>query len=274
MCLILFEWRPHAAEGRRFVAAANRDEFFHRPTARLQSWPRRPHIVAGMDHGASRDAQGLPGTWMGMTRNGRFAALTNVRNPQERTPSPLSRGGLVSRFLANELPPAEYLLDVQARAHRYNGFNLLVGRLLGDDPQLWWYSNRGKQAPRKLTGGVYGLSNASLDTPWPKVVRGVSTFSVALAQSQPSSVPFNALFSLLEDDEPASDASLPTTGVPLEWERVLSPIFIATESYGTRSSTVASVMADGRIDVRERAFFQHENADDDTEIALQIQAVT
>ncbi|HEU4622605.1 MAG TPA: NRDE family protein [Burkholderiaceae bacterium] len=270
---MLFEWRPHASEGRRFTVAANRDEFFHRPTGRLHVWPRRPEVFAGVDDGAPLSALGLPGTWMGVTRQGRFAAITNVRGPQERSPTALSRGGLTTGFLASTLPPAEYLLDVQSRAQRYNGFNLLVGELRGDDPQLWWYSNRGKHAPRKLTAGVYGLSNASLDTPWPKVVRGVSAFSIALARADANSVPFDALFDLLADTTPASDSDLPSTGVPVEWERVLSPIFIATPTYGTRSSTVVSVLTNGRIDVRERAFFPQGNLSNVEEVALQAHAV-
>lgn len=269
MCLIVLRWTPNAQRGARLLVAANRDEFFHRPASPLQRWPQHQDIFAGMDHGAPLARSGVPGTWMGLHRDGRFAALTNVRSPRERHPSAASRGHLVSNYLAGDRPPAEYLLEVQASADRYNGFNLLIGSTRAEEAQLWWYSNRAGGAPRKLAAGVYGLSNAALDTPWPKVVRAVSRFSMLAA----AGVTSDALFELLADPTPATDETLPKTGVPLEWERTLSPIFIATPQYGTRASQVLSVSADGHIDYRERNFDQG-SVHRPTEITLHAQTVT
>lgn len=259
MCLIVFHWSPQAQglQAQRLVVAANRDEFFHRPTEGLQEWAECPGLWAGRDLGAEpRHAalQGLYGTWMGITRQGRFAAVTNVRRPSEKRPHSLSRGELVSAFLAQDLPCAEYLLQVQARANRYNGFNLLVGELLPQlphsEPQLWWYSNRSHQAPTKLNAGTYGLSNALLDTPWPKVTRTVARFSTALATRSSAEV----FFDLLADPAWAADHELPQTGVTLDWERSLSAPFVRTDNYGTRSSQWLEVCAGGSLDYREKRF--------------------
>ncbi|WP_028311339.1 NRDE family protein [Derxia gummosa] len=249
MCLIVFDWRPDARHGHRLLVAANRDEFHHRDTRPLQFWPGREHILGGIDDGA-RSEDGLPGTWMGVTRGGRFAALTNYRAPRDVNPSASSRGRLVSEFLASDLPPAEYLLDVQSRSRRYNGFNLLVGSTLGPDPQLWWHSNRSGQAPLRLKAGLYGLSNALLDTPWPKVRNAVGSMLYALAASSERTV----LFRLLGDDRQAPDDELPRTGVTLARERLLSSVFIRSDDYGTRSSQVLDIGASGRIDYIERSF--------------------
>jgi uncharacterized protein with NRDE domain len=259
MCLIVFSWSPQAqgSQAQRLVVAANRDEFFHRPTQGLHEWSERPGLIAGRDLGAEpRHAvlQGLYGTWMGVTRQGRFAAVTNVRRPSEKRPHSLSRGELVTAFLVQDLPCAEYLLEVQARANRYNGFNLLVGELLPlstrAEPQLWWYSNRSHHAPVKLNPGTYGLSNALLDTPWPKVTRTVARFSTALAAQSSA----EAYFDLLADRNLAPDHELPQTGVTLDWERTLSAPFVRTEHYGTRSSQWLEVRADGSLDYQERRF--------------------
>ncbi|WP_139826256.1 NRDE family protein [Derxia lacustris] len=249
MCLIVLDWRPEARQGHRLIVAANRDEFHHRPARPLQFWPGREHILAGIDDGAAAE-DGLPGTWMGVTRSGRFAALTNFRAPRERNPDASTRGRLVSDFLAGTLTPAEYLLDVQARSGRYNGFNLLVGSTLGPEPQLWWHSNRSGHAPQRLRPGLYGLSNALLDTPWPKLRIAVGRMLCALAAGSGR----NALFGLLADDTPAADEDLPRTGVTLARERLLSAAFIRSDDYGTRASQLLDIGANGRIDYRERSF--------------------
>lgn len=250
MCLILFEWCPDRPRGRRLTVAANRDEFFHRSTDGLCEWPGRHGILAGIDRGAEPGANGLPGTWMGVTTRGRFAALTNFRDPRERQTNAASRGQIVTGFLSSALPCAEYLLEVQARAGRHNGFNLLVGEVLAGEPQLWWYSNRSSRPPVKLQAGVYGLSNALLDTPWPKVARGVGNFCVALAVGGGH----DRLFGVLGDRSLAADHELPSTGIPLDWERHLSAIFVSRAGYGTRVSQVLSIDGLGAIDYRERGY--------------------
>ena len=250
MCLILFEWNPAAPTGRRLVVAANRDEFFHRAALPLSEWAGRAQILAGTDLGAEPGPTGLPGTWMGCTLRGRFAALTNFRDPRERQTNAASRGQLVTGFLAGDLPCAEYLLEVQARAGRHNGFNLLVGDVLAAEPQLWWYSNRANRPPLKLGPGIYGVSNALLDTPWPKLTRGVAEFSCLLA----ADADLERYFALLADARLAHDHELPNTGVPLEWERRLSAIFVAHNGYGTRSSQLLRIDAQGRVRFAERCF--------------------
>lgn len=221
MCLILFAWQAHARYP--LVVAANRDEFYARPAARLAEWSDQPGLYAGRDLQAG-------GTWLGMTRDGRFAALTNYRDPQRvRTERP-SRGALVSDFLRAQLRPAEYCAELAVRAGDYNGFNLLVG----DRDELWCFSNFGDGA-MPVKPGIHGLSNHLLDTPWPKVQRGRARFTELLAADEPDE---RALFALLGERRVAADAELPATGVSLEWERALSPLFITMPEYGTRCSTV------------------------------------
>ena len=237
MCLIFLAYQAHP----RFplVAAANRDEYFARPTAPAAFWGDAPGILAGRDLQAG-------GTWLGVTRNGRFAALTNFRQPGAVIPAAPSRGDLVSDFLRATLSPVDYAGELAGRAGAYNGFNLLVG----NGEQLVWYSNHGP-APQALPPGVYGLSNHLLDTPWPKVEAGKARFRSALAADVPDR---KALFDLLGSrDVPAADL-LPDTGVGQAMERVLACAFIRGEFYGTRSSTVIRVGQAGRVNFAERTF--------------------
>lgn len=224
MCLILLAWQAHP--GYPLVVAANRDEFFARPTAAAGFWDEAPDILAGRDLSAG-------GTWMGITRQGRFAALTNFREPGKNRPQAPSRGKLVSDFLAGTMSAPDYLEKLSRTSAAYNGFNLLCG---SQNQGLWHCSNRSESGePHRLVAGIYGLSNHLLDTPWPKVAQGKSDLAKALAalpQDQP-------LFELLRDANVHQDDQLPRTGVSLEWERILSAAFvIGMPDYGTRSSTV------------------------------------
>lgn len=226
MCLILVAWRAHPSYP--LVVAANRDEFFARPTRPAEFWPEIPQVLAGRDMEAG-------GTWMGITRGGRFAALTNFRDPARRLAAAPSRGGLVADFLQDCRGPSEWI-DSLGGATAYNGFNLLVG----DGRELWWFSNVTNER-RRLTPGVYGVSNHLLDTPWPKVVAAKSALSGTLAMLPDD----GGMFRLLRDDTVHPDEALPRTGVGPEWERLLSSAFVAAPGYGTRSSTVLLVDADG-----------------------------
>ena len=242
MCLIVFAWRPsHALP---LVVAANRDEFHARPSLPLGRWEDAPWVIGGRDLQAG-------GTWMGVTADGRFAALTNIRAPGQ----PLglrSRGELPARFLRGELSPADYLAELAGRCADYAGFNLLVG-----DRQTLWHLNSHSGEPRALDAGIYGLSNAGLDTPWPKLRKARAALIEALRQPQPE-----RLLALLADAEPAAEHELPRTGVSLEWERRLSSIFIASAAYGTRASTVLLRHADGTLELEERSFDAHGPAGD------------
>lgn len=221
------------------MIAANRDEFFARPSAPADFWPDLPQVLAGRDL-----EQG--GTWMGIARGGRFAAVTNFRDGGQRN-GRKSRGWLVRDFLAGALAPEAFLVQVHAVRDHYDGFNLIVG----SGRHLLHYSNRTSQVT-PLVAGVYGLSNHLLDTPWPKVERAKQAVQ-ALQAIAPEDVE-TGLIRLLADDARAPDDELPRTGVPLEWERVLSSAFIRTAGYGTRASTLVLRDAYGRTVFRESAF--------------------
>ena len=235
MCLILIAYRCHP--GYPLLIAANRDEFHDRPTAPLAFWSDAPQILAG------RDLQ-QGGTWMGISRSGRFAALTNYRDPSRVLPHAPSRGHLVSDYLQGDQPVEDYLARLASQASAYNGFNLLIGDAHG----LYCYSNDAG-APQALTPGWHGLSNRLLDTPWPKLKRGLALMRRTLEQ-RPVPGP-DDLLAVLADRTLAPDAELPQTGVPLEWERWLSPIFIDAPGYGTRSSTVLLVADTGQAHMVE-----------------------
>lgn len=224
MCLIVFAWR--VLPDMPLLAAGNRDEFYARPSATAGWWEDHPHICAG------RDLQ-CGGTWMGITRDGRFAAITNIRAPAEIRADAPSRGTLVRDYLAGAMTPADYVNELAGRASEFNGFNLLIG----NQEELLWFSNRGDGDERNgkpLMPGIYGLSNSLLDCSWPKVVRTKAQFSSLLCQGAPE----DAYFEMLSDTTLASDCRLPKTGVSLERERLLSAVCIESPDYGARVSTL------------------------------------
>jgi len=271
MCLIVFAWQ--VVPGVPLIAAANRDEFYDRDTTAAAPWPDAPHIYAGRDLKAG-------GSWMGITRPGsapssalpmphaecggaaapvpgsalppaaggpsRFAAITNVRNPQEHNPLAPSRGQLVAGFLAGDMTAQEYVAQIAPGAAAYNGFNLV----LCDGKELVWYSNKGNEDPRNgkpLEAGIYGLSNALLDSAWPKVLKTKAQFASLLCLGAPE----DAYFEMLSDTTRAPDMRLPETGVPLELERLLSAVKIESPNYGTRSSTVVKLYSDAPAELHE-----------------------
>ena len=237
MCLIFLGYDVHPAY--RLIVAANRDEYYDRPTKPLDFWEDVPEILAG------RDMIGM-GTWMGITRSGRFAAITNYRDPLSQKSDAPSRGLLVSRFLSENMSPKRYLESVRMSGHEYNGFNLLIG----DRSALWYYSNKGNDI-LQITPGIYGLSNHLLDTPWHKVEKGKAALKTVFAEAE---IDIAAIFHILGDREYPPDDKLPDTGVGITWERILSPIFVASDSYGTRSSSVLLIKKTGEIFFEERSF--------------------
>lgn len=236
MCLILIAHRAHPAF--RLVVGANRDERYDRPTAPAGFWPDAPEVLAGRDLEAS-------GTWLGVTRGLRFAAVTNFRDPAPARADARSRGELTSRFLRSDVPAADYMAEVHRTAREYNGFNLFVADATG----LYYYSNR-DGAVRNLGSGAFGLSNHLLDTPWPKVAELKPRFMAALG----TPLDAGAVRAILADRTVAADRDLPDTGVGLERERALSPAFVVTETYGTRSTTVLAVGADGGVAFTEWSY--------------------
>lgn len=226
------------------VIAANRDEYYDRPTEDAAFWQDEPRILAGRDLKAG-------GTWLGITREGRFAAVTNFRAPRLQKEGASSRGMLVLDFLKGGQSPRGYLEKVAGRSELYNPFNLLCGEGL----DYWWYSSMGA-GPAPVDPGIHGISNSLPDTPWPKVKRGREALSSALERAVSEGLEAESLggeiMKLLQDAEKAPDEDLPDTGVGLEWERILSPIFISSPSYGTRSSTVILMDRQGSITFLDR----------------------
>jgi uncharacterized protein with NRDE domain len=228
MCLVLVVWRVHPQYP--CVIAANRDEFHARPAAAAAWWADRPGILAGRDLEAG-------GTWLGLTRTGRFAALTNYRDPEQRRKDASSRGGLVVSMLESGATVPECLSFLSGVGGSYNGFNLIFsdGERLGIFESV---PGRGRELPP----GIYGLSNHLLDTPWPKVQNAKNRLGPALEDLTDTA----PLLALLRDDRPAPDAQLPQTGVSLEWERLLSSAFVRAPDYGTRCSTIIRIERQGR----------------------------
>lgn len=254
MCLILLAWQAHPDYP--LVVAANRDEFFSRRTAAADFWDDAPFVLAGRDLEAG-------GTWLGVTRTGRFAALTNFRDPARNRAGAPSRGELVSRFLTGMQAGTAYLEEIESSSSHYNGFNLIFGNLDG----LWCFSNCG-EGERRLVPGIYGLSNHLLDTPWPKVARGKSALSEAL-RALPDEAP---LFALLRDDRMAPDEALPRTGVSLDWERLLSAAFVRSPEYGTRSATVLLADRSSRVRFIEQTYLIDATPGERREFALDVSA--
>jgi uncharacterized protein with NRDE domain len=241
MCLLIFAHR--ACSDLPLVVSANRDEFHGRATAPAQFWQEHPQLLAGRDL-----EQG--GTWMGVTRAGRFAAITNYRDPSRTAPAPRSRGELPLDYLVGDRDPRDHLHDLVARAGDYAGFNLLAGDL----DSLWYLNNSqpdGAGGPRRLEPGIYGLSNALLDTPWPKVELGKARLRELLAGAKPD---HDSLLEVVADRRLANPEELHRQGMEGGMEQVLSAQFIVTESYGTRSSTSLWTDRRGHAHWRERSF--------------------
>lgn len=237
MCLIVFANDHHPRY--ELIFAANRDEFYDRPTQPAYFWDTRPPLLAGRDLQAG-------GTWFGINRSGALAALTNVRDPSIERDDPPSRGNIIVDYLTQEKDSPSYLKTLHERARRYMGFNVLAGT----PAQLYHYSNREGDINR-VTPGIHGLSNHLLDTPWPKVERAKEGLQALISGDDISE---EALFELLRDTRPAPVEALPDTGIPRELEKKVSPIFIQTENYGTRSSTVVLVDRQGHVTFEERRF--------------------
>lgn len=234
MCLLLFAWRPDAP--RTLVLAGNRDEFHDRPAAPADWWDG--NILGGRDLRAG-------GSWLAAHRDGRFAVVTNYREPLVEGRGPRSRGELVTAFLESDATPARFARELAARSSHYAGFNLL----LGSPDELIYFSNRGR-GPELIEPGIYGLSNHLLDTPWPKLERTRARFRELLEHGADT----ESLLAMLADRTPAAADDLPDTGIGPEWERLLSSPFILSPRYGTRCTTVMRMLEDKEMELIERRF--------------------
>lgn len=234
MCLIVFAWQHHPRY--RLVLVANRDERYARPAAPLCWWPDQPQLLAGRDLEAG-------GSWLGVNRAGHFAAVTNYREHYGNTSAAESRGELVTRYLVGTATPETFSKELDGA--RFAGFSLLTA----DERSLWYATNR-QHPSRVLAPGVYGLSNAALDTPWHKLTRCRAGLQGLLARGK---LDKESLFMLLADTSPAPDDHLDRE-LPVEFARAVSAPFIRTGDYGTRCTTVVLIGNDGTVSVAERSF--------------------
>ena len=234
MCLILFALQQH--DDYPLIVIANRDEYYARPTQAAHWWPDL-NILAGRDLEAR-------GTWMGVNKNGHFAAVTNVREANG-VQARLSRGKLTRDFLSSSEPAESFLTNLEPTADSYAGFNLIVG----DSSGLYFYSNR-HAGIRCIPPGIYGVSNGLFDEAWPKLISGKQALTATLKTSLDNS----ALMQILTDSTTAEDEQLPKTGVPLDIERMLSSRFIRSNEYGTRACSMVKFTNRGQIIFAEQNY--------------------
>lgn len=244
MCLIAFAWKAHPLH--RLLLVANRDEFHAREATPLAWWTdhHAPDVLAG------RDLQ-EGGAWLGVARSGRLAAVTNVRGPDAALRRPLSRGQLVADFLRGSETATAFAERLEHESQAYGGFNLLIY----DGVELRYLTNRPRFLSEDVAPGVHALSNAQLDTPWPKARAAHAAMDRVAARAEPDEAADEAaLLTAMAARAPAPDEALPLTGVSLEMERLLSPAFIQSHAYGTRCTSLVRIGADGHVRFLERRF--------------------
>lgn len=236
MCLIVFAYKT---ENFPFLLAGNRDEFYTRPTRRAQFWKQYPSLLAGKDLKAG-------GTWMGVTKSGKFAALTNFRDINSIKENAPSRGHIVKNFLISDIPPGVYLTSLDENSEKYNGFNLIAGTV-----EELFYVNNQQQGVKKLQPGFYSISNAFLNTDWPKTKNALHKFKEVV---HPGNFDKEDLFKILLDSNTYPPEMLPSTGLSEEMEKAVSSIFIQTPEYGTRCSTIIQAKKNGNLSFSERTY--------------------
>ncbi len=237
MCLLLIAKNAHPDY--KLILAANRDEFYNRETLSAHFWKEYPYLIAGKDLKEG-------GTWLGITKSGKIAAITNYRDMRNLKNNAPSRGLLTLNFLINEISPQNYYQDIESISSSYNGFNLIFGRI----DRLFYFSNVSKEF-KELKNGIYGLSNSLLDIPWAKVEQSKEKLRDLLSQQ---SFTTEDLFDILFDTTTADENALPDTGLSIDLERILSSVFIKTQGYGTRSSTVLLVDKKSEVMFIEKTF--------------------
>ncbi len=235
MCLVVFAWKSHPDY--KLILAANRDEFHGRPSQEAHWWPDLPDVLAGRDLQAG-------GTWLATARSGRFATVTNYREQQQAHGGLRSRGEIVTRFVSTDIEAMTYVSSIAGE--NYAGVSVLAA----DHGNICYMSNRGDE-PVSLAPGIYGLSNASLDTPWTKLTR---TKAALTALIDSDNINTTELLRLLADKTPAASAEVESSDFPFKLARALTAPFIVSNTYGTRCSTILLHSNDGRIDFCERRF--------------------
>ncbi|MDO6514930.1 MULTISPECIES: NRDE family protein [unclassified Neptuniibacter] len=238
MCLIAFAYNSHPKYS--LILIANRDEFYQRPSDLLSFWQDEPKVLAGRDCEKS-------GTWLGITTTGRFSAVTNYRDGHKTTNKSLrSRGELTRNFLCTNISAQHYLQQLASEQMEFSDFNLLLG-----DQSGFYYASNKRTETQKLEPGLYALSNALLDTPWPKVRHVKTQLSHAIKNKN---LDIESLIGIMSDQTQAAIEQLPDTGVSPEWEKILSSIFIKTSNYGTRATTVLLQEKDGTTQILEQSY--------------------
>lgn len=254
MCLINFQFKSHPEY--KLIMAANRDEFFERPTEKAHFWKSKPYLLAG------RDLKGM-GTWLGITKQGRFAAVTNIYHPSEELAGKKSRGDLIRDYLTSKATPEDFLMQLKHAQHEYAGFNLMVG-----SPERLVYINNVEGEIEDIPAGTHGLSNHFINTPWPKVVTGKKLLQDVVKNQE--TVDPDQLLDILAHSKEAKEEELPRTGANLELEKKLSPIFINTPHYGTRSSTIVLVDKNNHVTFIERTY-EHGKSTGDVKFTFKIE---
>jgi len=242
MCFIVFSFKKHKKY--KLIFCANRDEFYKRKTEKLHCWSlhsehENKRILAGKDMQSG-------GTWLGITKSGRFAALTNFREGTARNPDKTSRGLIVKNYLEGNDDPVTYAKQLELNKDKYEGFNIIFG----SKDELYYFSNR-SNGLLPISEGIYGLSNAALDTPWPKIRRGKKLFDKIISNDE---VSVEKLFRMLRDDKKPEKRELPVTGVSEEFEKELSPVFVKMNGYGTRSSSVILIDYNDNVEFYEKNY--------------------
>jgi len=254
MCLIVFALNQH--KNYKLIFAANRDEFYNRPSSPAKFWDEYPNLLAGKDLKEG-------GAWMGITKQGTFAAITNYRNLHNLKLNAPSRGNIVKDFLVNDYSMESFSEKLVTTGSSYNGFNLLYGNI----DRLFYFSNH-NNLDQKIEIGIHGLSNNLLDTPWFKVVKSKNEFEQAIKKNNFST---ENIFKILSDTTLSPDNQLPETGLDYEREKIISSIFIKTEEYGTRCSTVVTVDKNNFVNFIERTFDKVSEDFSDVNFGFQIE---
>ncbi|MDJ0576031.1 MAG: NRDE family protein [Xenococcaceae cyanobacterium MO_234.B1] len=239
MCLTILSYQQNPDFP--VILISNRDEYYNRPTKTCHFWDDYPNILGG------RDLE-FGGSWLAVNRDGSLALVTNYREPHlPNSPSYLSRGLIVKDFLLSS-EPEKFLKELKSNSDKYQGFNLIVSWEL----KLFYFSSI-SHCLIQLQAGLYGLSNHLLDTPWPKLKRAKEKFQALLSQKKTPLRP-EPIIELMNDSRRFPDDELPETGIGLELERFLSPIFLVGEQYGTRCTSLLQISRSGRIDFYEQNY--------------------
>lgn len=246
MCLITFAIQKHSQYP--FILIANRDESYDRPTAKATFWDDAPDILAGRDLLSK-------GTWLGITKQGKIAAITNYRNPSLPETGTYSRGKIPVDFLNNEINPTHFLSSLQEDKSLYSGYNAIFG----DYQRLYTYNNF-YNSSEQLESGIHSLSNDKLNIPWPKVLKAKGLLQSYLENNQ--NISSESLFRILQNADKPSDQDLPDTGIGIHLERELSSMFIDTGNYGTRASTIILVDKKSNVTFFERTYHQGKPIED------------